>query len=145
MSAPDWIPNALGRSNNYTESPYRPIVRRRRSSTVEVDTGGLWAAIYARLEPQDCARMAWLSTRARVPDPDEHDLPPVCDHCGGGFERRTPTQRVCHECNEAGYRSTPCVRCGSYTHKRDRANRRLMPHLYGMCGKCRSTVRGDEP
>jgi len=143
MSAPTWIPNAFGRRENY-DSPTKPYVRRYRFTVIEPDTGGLWAAIYARLEPQDRDRMAWLSARAQVPDPDEHDLAPECVHCGGNMDRRNRTQRVCRECVGAGWRSTPCVRCGSYTHKRDRANKRQMPYLYGMCGACRSTLRGEE-
>jgi hypothetical protein len=120
--------------------------------------GAVWASIHAHLEPQDSARMAWLAAHATTPDADEADAPPECEVCrsellplpvrhrNGSVHLRPPApgQRVCHECSGSGWRSTPCVRCGGITHKRDRANKSTMPHLYGMCGACRATIRGTE-
>lgn len=145
MSAPTWQPNAFT-GNEYNEG--RPYVRRARRPppTAEPNTGAVWESIRIRLEPQDSARMAWLSARAATPDPDEHDLPPECAACGREYERslRHPGQRVCGSCQAKGYRSTPCVQCGGITHKRDRASVTSPTRFHGMCGKCRAEVHTRE-
>lgn len=93
----------------------------------------------------------------RVPDPDESDLPPICQVCDGVitptlvhhptgrlFTRRiAPGTIVCPRCVRDGWRSKPCVRCGGPTRTWNWTSKARAELRRGMCPKCRRELDAE--
>jgi hypothetical protein len=100
--------------------------------------------------------------RWRTPDPDERDeadtatecivctkpmLPFVVKDRNGRltFRKVTAGQKVCRECSQKGWRSTPCVCCSGPTKSWAWSSKARRNATRGMCDKCRAAWHLDNP